>query len=451
MRTPRAHFLSALACAFLCGLLAAPAHAAFPGRNGKIAFTTAFTQLDLINPDGSGRASFSSASAFLREPAWSPDGTKIAFSRAAFPDGSNFEIFVMNADGSDPTQLTFFAGADADPAWSPDGRSLVFTRVVDDRTCGGFVDCGEELFTMRADGSEVHRLTDNNTFDQDPAWSPDGRRIVFSRFGACSATPGDCSWDLVLIDPDGSDETTLLSDGESNRFPNWSPSGEEIAFSSTLKACCVGEIYRIHADGSGQTQVTRHTSARDPWIISVEPAWSPDGAQIAFNALYAGSNSEIHVVNADGTGARRLTDDPAFQNDPDWQPLNRPPQCSGITASPFELRPPNRHFHGVSVSGGSDPDGDAVTLEVTGVTQDEPVRGRGDGTAPDARPGSGPDDVRLRAERNPFGDGRVYHITVQASDGRGGTCEGDATVGVRRHKKRAAVDSAPPAFDSFGR
>jgi hypothetical protein len=106
-------------------------------------------------------------------------------------------------------------------------------------------------------------------------------------------------------------------------------------------------------------------------------------------------------------------------------------------------------FRAVVVTGGSDPDGDAVTLEVTGVTQDEPVSGRGDATAPDARAGSGLDDVHLRAERSLRGDGRVYHLTVQASDGRGGTCEGEATVEVRRHKKRVAVDSAPPEFDSF--
>ena len=102
------------------------------------------------------------------------------------------------------------------------------------------------------------------------------------------------------------------------------------------------------------------------------------------------------------------------------------------------------------MSGGSDPDGDEVSLAITAVSQDEPVRSPGDNTTPDAVAGSDLDQVRLRAERSPKGDGSVYRLTVLGSDGRGGTCEGQATVQVRRHNGVPAVDSAPPHFDSFG-
>jgi hypothetical protein len=159
---------------------------------------------------------------------------------------------------------------------------------------------------------------------------------------------------------------------------------------------------------------------------------------------------EIFTVRTDGTDYRRVTEDNLRDQRPDWQPLNRSPECTGITASPFKLRPPNRHFHHVAVSGGADPDGDPLALEITGVTQDEPVTSRGDHTRPDASWGSALDEVRLRAERSPFGDGRVYHLTVQAADGRGGTCEGEVTVQVRRQAGVPAVDSGPPLFDSFG-
>jgi hypothetical protein len=134
---------------------------------------------------------------------------------------------------------------------------------------------------------------------------------------------------------------------------------------------------------------------------------------------------------------------------PSWQPLvNRPPDCHRARASVTELLPANRRFREVSLEGASDPDGDTVSITIEGVTQDEPVRARGDQTRPDAH-GSGDSVVRLRAERNPHGDGRVYRIAFTASDGRGGNCEGEVAIGVPRHKGKPAVDSAPPSFDSF--
>jgi hypothetical protein len=104
----------------------------------------------------------------------------------------------------------------------------------------------------------------------------------------------------------------------------------------------------------------------------------------------------------------------------------------------------------LALDGATDPDGDPVTLSVDGVTQDEPVVGSGDPTSPDAVD-EGDGQLRVRAERNPHGDGRVYRIAFTASDGRGGSCSGTATVSVPRKKRQPAVDSAPPSYDSFGR
>jgi hypothetical protein len=88
-------------------------------------------------------------------------------------------------------------------------------------------------------------------------------------------------------------------------------------------------------------------------------------------------------------------------------------------------------MHLISLTGATDPDGDVVTLTVTGVTQDEPLNGLGDGdTSPDATPGPASNQVNLRAERSGTGDGRVYRIGFSGSDGRGGSCTGTATVGV---------------------
>ena len=104
----------------------------------------------------------------------------------------------------------------------------------------------------------------------------------------------------------------------------------------------------------------------------------------------------------------------------------------------------------VSLDGATDPDGDPVSLEIQSVTQDEPVTSGGDSTSPDATADAQPNQVNLRAERNPKADGRVYTIAFTVSDGRQGSCSGKATVTVPRHKDDPAVDSAPPSFDSFG-
>ena len=94
-----------------------------------------------------------------------------------------------------------------------------------------------------------------------------------------------------------------------------------------------------------------------------------------------------------------------------------------MRATPASLGAPNHRLLTVTISGASDPDGDTVDLEITGVTQDERLRGPADAVAT-----TQPHRVRLRAERDPKGDGRVYRIAFEASDGRGGTCTGFATA-----------------------
>jgi len=133
-------------------------------------------------------------------------------------------------------------------------------------------------------------------------------------------------------------------------------------------------------------------------------------------------------------------------------PPNRPPDCSKATADPNLLWPPNHKFRTVTVGGVTDPDGDPITITITGVTQDEPLNGLGDGnTAPDAQLGPSSDSVLLRAERSGKGDGRVYRIAFTASDGKGGTCSGVVTVGVPHDQRpgAAAVDSGL-FVNSFG-
>lgn len=118
---------------------------------------------------------------------------------------------------------------------------------------------------------------------------------------------------------------------------------------------------------------------------------------------------------------------------------NQPPDCTGAQPSPDILWPPNHTLVSISIQGVSDPDGDQITLRITGITQDEPVNGLGDGdTSPDGF-GVGSEEARIRAERSGTGNGRVYAITFQADDGGGGICTGQVMVGVPHDKGKGRV------------
>jgi Tol biopolymer transport system component len=397
----------------------ATAHAAYPGANGKIAFSSNEGagiddyRIWVMDPDGTDRVALTSGPGFDRAPHWSPDGTKIAFTRG-FPFGQS-QVYVVNADGDGLTALTNAPNHNTMPHWSPDGTRIVFatSRFGSDRW---------QLWTMAADGSDERLLIDTFGTDEFPAWSPDGERIVFT---GQSSGP----WNLWTVRPDGSGLANLTNTTSRSYFAaDWSPDGSRIAFDS-------GHIGVVNSDGTGEHAITAGGNRY--------AAWAPDGSQIAFTHSFPG-DQDIWVMNPDGSGQRAIAELPQEQDQPDWQPVpDRPPDCTGVRATPSSLGAPNHRLITVTISGATDPDGDPVDLTITGVSQDERVTG-----APDAVSTTIPYRVRLRAERDPEGDGRVYRIAFEASDGRGGTCTGVATASVRKGSQ--AFDSAPPSYDSFG-
>jgi Tol biopolymer transport system component len=175
----------------------------------------------------------------------------------------------MNADGSSQTRITDPGGTD-DPAWSPDGTEIVFSRHGD-------------IYVMNADGSNQTRLTNTSEWDEEPAWSPDGKRIAFSR-----------DYDIYVMNADGSNQTNLTNRYGLDEEPAWSPDGKKIAFSRD------NDIYVMNADGSSQTNLTNSHA------LDVEPAWSPDGEKIVFSSLRDGS-FEIYVMDADDGNQTHLT------------------------------------------------------------------------------------------------------------------------------------------------
>jgi hypothetical protein len=181
-------------------------------------------------------------------------------------------------------------------------------------------------------------------------------------------------------------------------------------------------------------------------LLSTGPGVHPGESNVP---TFGGSTADGRLVYFN-TAAGLLPDDTDQRQDVYSVEVNEPPDCDAVTVSRPVLTTVNRRLVPLTLDGATDVDGDPTTLAIDGVTQDEPVTGPGDPTSPDAID-DGDGQVRVRAERNPHGDGRVYRIAFKATDDHGGTCTGTVTVSVPRKKHKPAVDSAPPSYDSFGR
>jgi Tol biopolymer transport system component len=225
---------------------------------------------------------------FQTEPAWSPDGTTIAF---ASKRSGSFDLYAMSADGSGTRRLTSTKEDDGQPTWSPDGDRIAFARGTQTR-----------LFVMAADGSGARRLTNDEVEEGEPAWSPDGRWIAYVR-----REPGSSVRELWLVHPDGSQPRQLTKLGGVAQAPAWSPDGRRIAFSANSSGKGF-DIYTIGVDGKDVKLMT----SRDD---SFEPSWSPNGKTIAFSA--GGALFLIDIANGE---ERMLTDPDNNDSSPAWAP-----------------------------------------------------------------------------------------------------------------------------------
>ena len=206
------------------------------------------------------------------------------------------ELYSVNADGTGVRRLTRTLGFDGFGSWSPDGRKILY-HSQDWRLgrVGGVV--------MNADGSGKRWLPANGS------WSPDGQMIVFD-------TGRDGNGEIYVMKADGSGQRIVVAIPSSNEFdPEWSPDGRTIAFNTDRDGN--REIYAMNLDGRNQRNLTRHPQRDGQYGNRFR--WSPDGRRIAFTTNRDG-NTEIYVMNADGSYQRNLTRTPKHERLLDWSP-----------------------------------------------------------------------------------------------------------------------------------
>ena len=287
------------------GLRVTPAPSGSAGAlltlTGRIAFVRN-AEIYLMKADGSGVTRLTNNPASDGQPAWSPNGTKIAFvsNRAG-----NDEIYVMNPNGTGVTRLTNNAAADEGPAWSPSGTKIAFSS----NRAGH-----PEIYVMNANGTGVTRLTNNLTstcthrpfclFERAPAWSSDGAKIAFLH------RAGDFGFTTIdVMNADGSGVKALIGAALPLKLV-WSRLGR-LAYDPVWSGN--HEIFSVRADGTGRTQLTNNSK------IDEYPTWSPDGTSLAFESDRDG-DFEVYAMNANGTGVTRRTNNSVFDGEPAWGP-----------------------------------------------------------------------------------------------------------------------------------
>ena len=222
---------------------------------------------------------------FQVEPAYSPDGTKIAFSSGR--DGVS-HIFVMNADGSGTTRITGSQRNDNHPSWSADGKRIVFSRE-------------GALFVVPATGGTARRVGHGYGSAMDPAYSPNGKLIAFDY-----RKPGWTNREIYVMNADGTGIRPVTKLVYISALPSWSPDGKSLAFQSNPLGH--NEIYTIALNGTHLRQVT--TSLTDV----IQPAWAPEGSTIAYSG-----DGAIWTVSG-GTNTQ-LTSGKNNDSAPAWRPV----------------------------------------------------------------------------------------------------------------------------------
>jgi TolB protein len=222
-------------------------------------------------------------------PAWSPDGTTVAFTSYK---GGKPDLYILNLSDNQ-TSVVAEKGLNISPAWFPSGRQLAATL-----SFSG----DPEIYLLTGSGKVIKQLTNDPGIDVSPTFSPDGRKMAF-----VSKRQG--SPQIYVKDLSTGNVDRLTYSGKNNTQPEWSPKGDKILYTAIDDNQI--NIFVIGSDGKGMAQLTQGSGDNEGG------SWSPDGSMIVFSSTRDG-NDKIYVMTAFGTDQRRLFSLPGKQSDPAW-------------------------------------------------------------------------------------------------------------------------------------
>jgi Tol biopolymer transport system component len=317
--------MAALVSVLASVLLPALSQATPPGTNGRIAYErkdrAGHWQVWVASSSLSGAKQLTRGDYGSGWPVWSPDGRRIAFDsdrtdRTPRDSRHVNDVFVMKADGSDVKKLTDSKGASGDAAWSPSGSLIVFDADRGNRK--GL----RALYVMDANGGKLRRVSTpaRPLSDYSPRFSPDSTHLVFLR---ARGTADNAPAALFTGRLDGSGLHRLTSFSMHVGDSDWSPDGKRIVFEAYPNPAAYGDIFVIDATGGRPVNLTRNPAGQ---AGSADPVWSPDGRKILFldiRRVNGVGRTGLATMNPDGSARQFISRENIEEHQPDWESAHR--------------------------------------------------------------------------------------------------------------------------------
>lgn len=263
-----------------------------------------FREIYTLDWDGENFKRITHHKSVTLSPAWSPDGTKIAYTafvERAKSKRRNADMFLLDLNTDKKFLLSYRQGINSGAFFHPDGKSIFLTL-----SQGGTPD----IFRLNLEGELISKLTNGprGAMNVEPAVSPDGKKIAFS--SDRSGKPM-----IYVMNIDGSNVQRLTFAGLYNATPSWSPDGKKLTFAGWEESHF--DIFVVDADGSNMVRITQTRKANGKWANNEDPVFSPDGRALMYTSNRTGSY-QIYVSNLDGSEERRVTSDNANYFKPKW-------------------------------------------------------------------------------------------------------------------------------------